>query len=108
MRVSFSRIDLYHTCPYKWKLKYIDELEPTVNTDIDASNPLLLGKALHAGIEGLNPTEYYFSQFNIINDAHINFSIQIEDMVKKCLKMLPKGQHEMEINYKLENGNEFL
>ena len=29
MTFSYSRINTYHSCPYGWKLNYIDELKPT-------------------------------------------------------------------------------
>lgn len=49
MRYSYSRVDCFSQCPYKYKLRYIEKLQriqiPT------ADNALLLGQALHTGIE---------------------------------------------------------
>lgn len=49
MQVSYSRIDTFKQCPYKYKLIYIDKLETKFN--LDPTNALVLGTALHTGIE---------------------------------------------------------
>ena len=50
MEISHSRIECFESCPFKYKLKYLDKLKTLKNTD-DANNPLYLGTALHTGIE---------------------------------------------------------
>lgn len=45
MIYSFSRLSLYETCPYRFRLKYIDGREEPV------TKALALGKAVHKGIE---------------------------------------------------------
>lgn len=52
MIFSFSRLDLYEKCPYRWYQKYI------LNRD-EVTKPLALGKAVHKAIElRIGGTEY--------------------------------------------------
>ena len=60
---SFSRVDCFNQCPLKYKLRYIDKVQ--VEQDVSEDNALILGTAMHTGIEeGWEPAmRYYFSQF---------------------------------------------
>lgn len=49
MQVSHSRIECYKHCPYQYKLRYIDKLK-TLPPE-EANNALIIGTALHTGIE---------------------------------------------------------
>ena len=49
MKFSYSKVDCYSKCPYKYKLKYIDKLETL--DECDPQDPLKLGTAIHKGIE---------------------------------------------------------
>ena len=49
MRFSHSRVSTFVQCPYKFKLRYLDGLE-TIQ-DPSADNALVIGKAMHMGIE---------------------------------------------------------
>jgi len=46
--LSWSQITTYLACQRAWELKYIHNLEKPANAD---SRPLILGKAVHAGIQ---------------------------------------------------------
>lgn len=97
MQVSYSRIGTFLNCPYKWKLSYIDELT-TLPSD-DPQNALILGHALHTGIEkdvdaAVNE---YFNAYPVIDDKHINESIKLKNLIPKVKAILPEGQHEVEL-----------
>lgn len=99
MKYSFSRVETYKQCPYKFKLSYIDELSTIPNQD--ANNPLYIGSAMHRGIE-IGPRialDEYYNQFNIINSQHEIEALKIEYWLNKI--RLPNGQHEI----KLETDN---
>ena len=76
-------------------MRYVDRLK-TIQSDA-ADNALILGQALHTGIEKDVETairEYYFS-YPIISDAHITEAIKLEMQIKKARAIVPKGQHEV-------------
>ena len=98
MQVSYSRIDCFHKCPNKYKLRYLDGLKTIPDDKHD--NALYLGTALHTGLEvGVEAAiEQYLSNYPIITDAHVNESIKLEAMIPKAKAMIPKGQHEVLID----------
>ena len=98
MRFSYSRVDCFLQCPYKYKLRYIDKIHMVA--DQSASNALYLGSGLHKGIEttveeGIND---YFSHFYTLTNDAINWSIQLEYWIPKVKEILHDGQHEVEVN----------
>lgn len=100
MKFSYSRLGCFVNCPYQYRLKYIDKLKTIPETNAD--NALYLGLGVHKGIEtgsveeGL---EEYKSHFNIIEDAHINWMIQLEYQIPRVIELLPPGgEHELEID----------
>lgn len=99
---SHSRISTYKQCPYKYKLKYLDELRTIFNQD--ACNPLVLGSAMHLGIEKSvdEALNYYKSQYAVISDENINEMIKLEIMINKARDFLKdyrdKAQFELQIN----------
>lgn len=95
MRFSYSRIQTWKQCPYKYKLRYIDKLKTI--PDQSASNALYLGIGLHKGIETTpaEGVEEYKSNFYIVTNEIINWGIQIEYWAEKVKELLPPGgQHE--------------
>lgn len=97
MQVSYSRVGTFLSCPYKWKLSYKDELT-TIPTD-DPQSPLILGHALHTGIEKDVRTairEYFFA-YPIIDDRHINEAIKLENLIPKVKDIIPEGYHEVKL-----------
>ncbi len=97
MKLSYSRVDCFKQCPYKYNLRYRRKIKmlPTY----DPQDPLILGHALHTGIEKniqLAIDEYYNS-YPIITDNHINEAIKLEYWLLKIEDLLPNGFHEIEI-----------
>lgn len=97
MQYSHSRVETFKSCPYKYKLRYVDKLE-TLPSD-DPQNPLIIGSAMHLGIEQDVKTaiEWYYNQYPVITDLHINEAIKLESLIPKVKAILPKGQHEIKI-----------
>lgn len=103
MQISHSRIETYTRCPYKFKLRYVAGWD-TLPSD-DPASPLNLGSALHLGLEHDTKTaiNYYYKQYPVINDKHINETIKLQYWINKAKTLLPAGDHEI----KLEN-NDFI
>jgi phage nucleotide-binding protein len=97
MQYSHSRIETFKNCPYKYKLRYIDKLE-TLPSD-DPQNPLIIGSAMHIGIEQDAETavKWYYRQYPVITDLHVNEAIKLENLIPKVKAILPKGEHEVKI-----------
>ena len=79
MKFSYSRVGCFGSCPRKYKYQYVDHLKTLPETNAD--NALYLGLALHKGIETGSVDEglmEYKSHYNIIEDEHINWMIQLE------------------------------
>lgn len=87
-RFSHSRVELFDTCPFKFKFRYVDEKEAL--WDYAADNPLKLGSALHKGIEtdAKSAIQEYFMEYPVITDAHITESIKLETMINKVKDLL--------------------
>ena len=97
MRFSYSRVSCFNTCPYQFKLRYLDKLETYPNTD--ANNALYLGTALHTGIEKDYEAarEEYLSHFPIIDDLQVNELIKLEHLIPKAKAAIPTGEYELEV-----------
>ena len=99
MQISHSRIEQFEKCKFKYKLHYLDRLKTIPNDD--PSNALLLGTALHTGLEkGVEAAiNQYYMGYPIITDDHVNEAIKLETMIPKAAALLPQGEFEI----KLEN-----
>lgn len=97
MQLSYSRISTYEKCPYQFKLRHIENLQTIFNCD--PQNALVLGHAVHTGIEKNLQTaiQEYFSAYPVVRDAHITESIKLEYLIPKVKKLLPDGEHEVKI-----------
>jgi len=91
VRLSHSRVEAFDRCPFKYRLRYLDKLKTIPNTDPD--NALILGTALHTGIEqGVEQAlEFYQDSFPVLTDEHINELIKLETMIPKAAALLPTG-----------------
>lgn len=98
MQFSYSRVDCFKKCPYQFKLRYVDGLK--TYDEYEAQDALRLGTALHTAIEKDISTaiQEYYNSYPIISDLHINEAMKIENLVEKAIKLLPKGEHEVEID----------
>lgn len=74
----------------------------TTLPDDKADNALILGKAMHTGLEkGLEAAiKEYFGAYPIITDEHINEAMKLEYWIPKARELLPQGKHEIEIQHK--------
>lgn len=104
MRFSYSSVSCYEQCPFQFKLRYLDKLKP-LPTD-DAANALIIGSALHKGIETDVDTAIseYFDSYPIITDAHIHEEIKLRYLIPKVKAVLPEGKHEVKIADSLFTG----
>lgn len=103
---SYSRVSLFEDCPYHFKLRYIDKL--TELPKYDADNPLILGHALHKGIETDVETalEEYFNALPVLTDEIINESIKLEILIPKVKDYLTKSFTDFELIHEYEINTE--
>lgn len=82
---------MFDRCPFKYRLRYVDGLDTIPNTDAD--NALILGTALHTGIEeGIEQAlDFYKNSFPVLTDDHIHEMMKLEAMIPKAKAMLPPG-----------------
>ncbi|GAB3797236.1 AAA family ATPase [Virgibacillus kimchii] len=80
---SYSRVSLFEDCPYHFKLRYIDKLAEIPK--LDADNPLIIGNALHKGIETDVETalEEYYNSFPVLTNAIIHEAMKLEILIPK-------------------------
>ena len=93
-RFHFSITECFLNCPARYVLRYIGNLD-TLPTD-DPANPLILGTAIHRGMETDLQTairEYLF-HYPVITDEHINEVIKMEYWIPRMKELLPEGLHE--------------
>jgi hypothetical protein len=78
-------------------MRYIDGI--TTNPPIETDNALVIGTALHTGIEKDVKTAIneYFMSYPIIDDSHVNEAIKLENLIPKAKAVLPSGEYEVEI-----------
>ena len=89
MRVSLSQVDLFNRCPYRYRLRYVEGLNTIPDTEPD--NALILGTALHTGIEeGVEKAlDFYQSSFPIPTDDHIHEMMKLGSNDPQGKAMLP-------------------
>ena len=96
-RFGYSAVSTFEQCPFKYKCQYVDGLKTLQSTD--AANPLIIGTALHRGIETDVETAIheYFNSFPIITDQHIDEEIKLRYLIPKVKQYLPEGIHEVQV-----------
>lgn len=94
----FSTAECFENCPARFGFRYRQNIE-VLPTD-DPANPLILGTAIHRGMEKDMETaiQEYKDSYPIITDAHINEIIKLEYWIPKMKELLPEGFHE--VNFK--------
>lgn len=87
-RYSHSRVECHNNCPYQYKLRYVDHIK-TVQAP-EPNNALICGNTIHKGAETDLKTaiEFYYSNYSIINDDHINELIKFEYLIPKIHEIL--------------------
>jgi phage nucleotide-binding protein len=98
IQFSHSRVECFNKCAYQYFLKYVKHLKTLPN--FDANNPLILGSALHKGVEsgleaGLKLYRDYFPNWS---DLHEEELLKLEYWIPKLNAILPKGKHELEVS----------
>lgn len=88
MQYSHSRVESFKSCPYKYKLHYIDKLK-TIPTQ-DANNALICGNTIHTGAEKNLKAAlgFYKSNYYIMSDLNINEIIKFEYLIPKIKELL--------------------
>lgn len=101
MKLSYSRVECFKKCPYQYKLRYLEGLKTL--PDYEPNNALIIGTALHTGIEKDVKTaiEWYYDQFPVITDQHVEEAIKLEAIIPMCKDILPYGEYER----KIESGS---
>ena len=91
MQFSHSRIETFERCKFLFRLRYLDEL--TTIPDTTPDNALILGTALHTGIEeGVAAAlDYYSHAFPVLTDDHITEMIKLEYLIPLARSALPDG-----------------
>ena len=87
-RYSHSRVECHNNCPYQYKLRYVDHIK-TVQAP-EADNALICGNTIHKGAETdlKQAIEFYYNNYPIINDNHINEVIKFEYLIPKIHEIL--------------------
>lgn len=103
MQFSHSRIETFKSCPYKYKLHYIDNLKTIPDQTPD--NALYLGAALHKGIETNADAalKEYFNNYYVITDQQINEAIKLKYLIPKVKEIL-KDINIYAQEYKISSG----
>ena len=78
-------------------MRYIDKLEPLFN--LDPANALVLGTAMHEGIEKdvITAITGYYSNYPSVTPAMVNEAIKLEVMIGKAREALPRGIYELKL-----------
>ena len=106
MKVSYSKLSTWNECPFKYRLIYIEHLEPL--DDLRPSNPLFVGTAAHEAVEKRSidaGIESYKSNFTEIGPEH-EFEIEkLKIMSQKAIEQIPDCET---YEYKLDVPDEFV
>ena len=98
MKLSHSRVECFVKCPYQYKLRYKRQL--TTLPKGDPADPLILGHALHTGIEKdvKSAVKEYYNAYPVITDRHVEEAMKLEYWLPKIKDLLPPdGLHEIKI-----------
>ncbi len=99
MQFSYSRVELFKRNPLLYKLRYIDKLK-TLPPE-DANNPLIIGTALHTGLEkGIDVAiKEYYNSYPIITDRHVEEAMKLERVIPLTRELItPGGEFEVKID----------
>lgn len=88
MQYSHSKVESHINCPYKYKLRYKDKLKAI--PAYEANDALICGNTIHLGCEKdlKAAIEFYYSNYPIISDLHINEVIKFEYLIPKIHEVL--------------------
>lgn len=104
---SYSRVSLYNDCPYHFDLRYNKKL--TEIPRLDADNPLIIGHALHSGIEHDVKTALneYYNALPVLTDTIIEESMKLEILIPKVKDFLNENFADCEFihEYKIDHDD---
>ena len=99
-KFSYSRVDCFKQCPYKFYLRYVLNLK--TYDDPAPDSPLICGNAVHHGIEMGEDAgiEWYYKQFYGIDDKHVNEEIKLRYSIEQMRRKVDyeRAQFEFELN----------
>lgn len=104
MQFSYSRVDLFKRCPYHFKLRYINRLTELPN--YEANSPLVVGHALHTGIEKGKKAmlKEFYNAFPLVTNDVINEAIKLEHNLEKAEEWLSDFNN----SFSFTGGYEFI
>lgn len=106
MRYSYSRVSLFEQCKYAFQFKYIFEIDTIPN--LEPNNPLIIGSAVHGGIEGKDFEKLYLENFPKITDLHVNELIKMNVQVDRVIRKLNAFNCEYEVEIATDNFLGFI
>jgi phage nucleotide-binding protein len=88
MQYSHSKVECHLSCPYKYKLRYVDKLKTI--PDYAADNALICGNTIHQGAETNleDALDFYYSNYPIITDRHVEEIMKFEYLIPKIHELL--------------------
>jgi phage nucleotide-binding protein len=88
MQYSHSKVECHISCPYKYKLRYVDKLKTI--PDHSADNALICGNTIHMGAEKdlKSALDFYYSNYPIITDRHVEEVMKFEYLIPKIHELL--------------------
>lgn len=88
MQYSHSRVECHLSCPCKYKFRYVDKLK--VIDDYAPDNALICGNTIHLGAETnlKQAIEFYYSNYPVISNEHINEVIKFEYLIPKIHEII--------------------
>ena len=109
MKFSFSKVECFKNCPYHFKLRYLDRLT-TYKDYTDPANPLVIGTAMHHGIENnvAEAVKEYLNYYPIVTDEHYNEVIKLENLIPKVKALMLNLPEDVTFEYELRDGDNFL
>ena len=90
-KFSYSKVDCFKSCPYKYQLRYIERLE-TLPT-YEAANPLHIGSCMHTGIDkGVAAAlKQYHDYFPVLDDLQVHEAMKFEHLIPLVQDVIPAG-----------------
>lgn len=87
-RYSHSRVECHNNCPYQYKLRYVDHIKTIKAPESD--NALICGNTIHKGAETdlKQAIEFYYNNYPIITDNHINEVMKFEYLIPRIHETL--------------------
>lgn len=104
---SYSRVSTFSNCPFQYKCKYVDRLEPI--KDYDADNALIIGTAMHNAIEGIiNWEKEYLSNLYVSSDKSEDEIIKIEVLSQKAREWLNSHFKSLEFEREIKTPDGYI